>query len=256
MSRIFTFRRLLTILLLTIALFIFFQAASLVRSRYPISVSDAGVVRGFVEWFGVLFGLIIAFVLVEAWTNYNRVVEEIDKEADAWQMLDWSARLLGEGFSQPITIAIKSYAELTLEAKGHGENSVQFRQVVNQLYQQIGRAVRNAQNIPVGIELLKRLNEALDTRGDRIQHAENKVPRLLWIMLIFSTSIWLLAFFGIGIENLLLAIAIVGSAVFIVTFLLFIIRDLGRPFSGEMVADFSSFQDLLDNLENWESPPN
>lgn len=254
MSKIFTFRRLIYFLILAIGLIIFFQAASIIRNDYHISISDAQVVRGFVEWFGVLFGLVIAFVLVEAWTNFNRVVEEIDQEADAWQMLDWSSRILGDDFSKPISKAIKSYAEITLEAKGQGEKDLQFRQAVQQLYQHIGPVIKNVENIPVGIELMKRLNEALDTRGDRIQHAENKVPRLLWMMLIISTAVWLMAFFGLGIENPLLAIAIVGSAVFLVTFLMYIIRDLGRPFEGEMVADFSSFQELLDNLDDWKSP--
>ena len=92
------------------------------------------------------------------------------------------------------------------------------------------------------------MNEARDARGDRLAHAKNRIHPVLWAALIVSSVIWLMAFFGLPIQNFAVSLLIIGGAVFAVALLLLIIRDLSLPFKGVMVAGFESFQTLLDDL--------
>ena len=248
MDRPNLFRKTAYFLLLALGLWLFFFLA---RPSFNVSTTDSDIIAGFIEWFGVLYGLLMAMLLVEVWTNYNRVVEEIDKEADALQMLYWTAQYLRrEDATRRIGEAIAAYAELMHNTRGF-ENEAQ-RQTAEQylrvLHQAVGEAITESEHMAICAELLARVNEARDTRGDRLAHARNRVHPVLWGALIVTSAIWILSFFGLRIESLVVSLFIDGAATLAVVILLLIIRDLSLPFEGVMIAKFQSFETLCRSL--------
>ena len=247
MGRIRLFRRTGYFLLLALALWMFFFASPYFR----ICDTDSQIIGGFIEWFGVLYGLLLAMLLVEVWTNFNRVVEEIDKEADALQMLHWTAQCLRqEGAAQRISETILGYVDVVLDAGGIETQTQRWmaEDRVKALHRVVAQAITDSEHVALCTELLARINEARDTRGDRLAHARNRIPPVLWSALIVTSVIWLLAFFGLRIQSYVVSFLVVGGAVLVVVLLLLIIHDLSHHFSGVMVAEFEPFQTLRDNL--------
>ncbi len=290
MDKIKLFKSLIGLLVLAIALWIFFRCAPLPRP----TPSDVQIIGGFIEWFGVLYGLLLALLMVEVWTNYNQVAEEIDKEADALQMLHWTATYLNDQeITRRIIRDIAHYTDLILIAQRNtesqksikttlhvmltyanrffkvgflasqqanpvpsnpGKGAEKAEEAMRALHRTVGRAITDTEHPAVCIELLARFNEAWDTRGDRLAHAKNRVPRLFWHLLIVTSVIWLLAFFGLQFDNLAVALLVVGGAVFAVAILLLVIHDLSQPHNGELTVTFQPFESLRQNLERELAP--
>lgn len=249
MAKTRLFRSMGYFLLLALALWIFFFYGGL---HFKICQSDVQVIGGFIEWFGVLYGLLMAMLLIEAWTNFNRVVEEIDKEADALQMLYWTAQCLRrKDAAQHIGKTILAYVDGVLDTPGFETEAQRHaaEKQIKTLHRKVTQAITDSEHVAICTELLARMNEARDARGDRLAHARNRVHPVLWGALIVNSVIWLLAFFGLPIQNLVVSLLVVGGAVFAVALLLLIVHDLSLPFEGVMVAKFEPFETLRCNLD-------
>jgi hypothetical protein len=58
--------------------------------------NDIGTISGFIEWFGLLYGILLALLVVEVWGNFTTVEREIDKEADELFLLYRTALFLND----------------------------------------------------------------------------------------------------------------------------------------------------------------
>lgn len=273
----------LGLLLLTVSLWIFVSHSP----WFTLSDSDTRVIEGFIEWFGVLYGLLLALLMVEVWTNYNQVGEEIDKEADALRMLYWTAQhLQDQEIARCIARSTLEYADLALQTfpkkdatsehtnwpnrlKGlfeelvlpkkhegngkecvNGGNPTGAEKTFRNLHGFVGQAIASPGHLAVCTEMLARINEARDTHGDWVARArEDRVPDMLWKLLAASSFIWLLAFLGLPIKNFVVGLLFVGGVAFVVAGILFLMYDLSKPLTRSIVASFGPFEDLVRGLK-------
>jgi len=221
-----------------------------------ISQPDSQVIGSFIEWFGVLYGLLLALVTVTVWEKFDKVAAEIDKEADALYLLFRTACYLPvQNIKQEIWAAITEYARYVTSAevdqkRQRGQTTDnEAEELLDSLHKVCGEALASDAKDAICRELLSRLNEVLDTRGDRIAHAKETIPATFWRLVIATSLIWLVSFFGLGIENDWIALFITGGTVFTILSLAEIIRDLDHPYSGEWKVSFESFEHLMRLIE-------
>ncbi|MBN1350897.1 DUF4239 domain-containing protein [candidate division KSB1 bacterium] len=213
-----------------------------------LSECDVGVIQGFIEWFGVLYGLLLAMIVVEVWQKYNLINNEIDKEADALYLLVKTAGYAKNTVQhQNLLRIIHDYAAFVSQTKNGYENSAEKTNGhLKKLYDCVGEIVCGLKSDAIATELIHRVNEVVDTRGDWIARTKEHISNQLWILLIIASCVWLLSFFGLKIQSIWIALVIVGSSVFVVTALLSFAADLDNPKTGLWTPNFDSFDLVLE----------
>jgi hypothetical protein len=240
---------------------------------YSPSNGNNWFVSNFIEWFGVLYGILLSLILVKAWEQLDIIDREFDREADTakilYKDLDYLSGLRGN-FSRVSNKAIKllrkyvehvinRYKEETKQLKNNTSRNdgdkilenirEEFKELIRPDTKQVA-----ASKILIS-ELFERLNELTDNRGDRISHASQRLLENLHTVALITSIIFLIPFYFAGPVYFsisfgwpyfyLLDIALVLSVTFLVIYIFMIIEDLDDPFEGPKSIRDESWQLLL-----------
>lgn len=209
--------------------------------------SDRGVIGNFIEWFGVVYGVTLALVVVEVWKNFTMINNEVDREADALVLLLRTVSYLNDPNAlKAFASRLREYTDLILQ---NSKNADEAKQKLDEVHEWIGNTINDEQTPPIlASEMIRLINEAIDLRGDRLAHERERIPKAFWSIVIIASILWLICFFGLKIEKVYIAFFICGSATFIVASLLFIIADLNQPSEGFFRISFEPFEVLREEL--------
>lgn len=234
--------------------------------------NDQQVIGNFIEWFGILYGLIFAAVLVEVWSQFKTVEHNLDREADDLLMLYETAQLLDNNHDstrRELTALMIAYAyhvknccvkEYRIKDRNSSlekRNGDKFLRDLRKLIKTLIRSPHgeynagSSQNIILQ-ELIRRENDLFEARGDRISSAESHLPIPLLVLLTSSSIIWLLAFFGLPVQSNSLAALLVAGVAYIILSLFEIIADLNSPYDGMWKVDMSSLNDFIITVDEDE----
>lgn len=225
----------------------------------PALQSDIEYIKNFIEWFGVPYGLFIALVLVNLWTQHDTVDREFDGEADAVSALQHTALMVKENPPPiyPKSIILSKIDDYVIHIKQHylteyKKESVKFRTegdtYVEEIREAVGVLVHTNEEESIKAELLDLTNQLRDIRGDRLAHARQRMHSTVWVLSVVSSFLWLLPFYGLAFENSYVAIILQGGVTFVVVAILAVIRDLNNPFTGTWKVDLSSWEELETRL--------
>ena len=243
-------------IVLSISLFVIIF---LLTRKTIFSDEDSSIIGNFIEWFGVLYGVLLALVVVEVWQKYSLLNNEIDREADALVLLLKTIRFLDDKYKiKCIAQHIKEYANIILQFKQtHAFDSSTASKKLDEIHKEVGDILTSDKcPLPLSIQIMYHINDAIDTRGDWIAHAKDRMPKTLQVLIFFTSIFWVLGFFGLNIKSLTLALMLCGAATFTVLSILFIIIDLDDPKGGFWGAQFESFETLKIEAENFVSDLN
>lgn len=216
--------------------------------KFPISAGlvqdDQTILGNFIEWFGALFGIVMALVLVQVWSRHSQVNDELDKEADALTLLIKICRWLPDSsFKQRVAVNVKTYCEVMIKTQTRDAKDNQYAIApLNQLHRDMGKLLIDSSfPEPLIGELLRLINEVIDTRGDRLAHIKDRIPTPLWWLIFGTSMVWLFAFYTLQIENPRLATFVTGGSLLTVSALLFLIKDIDEHAGGFWRAQFEHF---------------
>jgi len=213
---------------------------------------DASIIGSFIEWFGVLYGVLLALVVVEVWQRYSLLNNEIDREADALVLLLKTIRFLDdENKIKQIAGRIVDYCNIILQFKNtYAFESSGASNKLDDIHNAVGEMLKS-KKIPIAfsMQILHNINDAIDIRGDWVAHTKDRMPKTLRFLIFFTSIVWILGFFGLNIKSDVLALMLCGAATFTVSTILFIITDLDDPKGGVWTAQFDSFEVLKEEAE-------
>jgi hypothetical protein len=219
-------------------------------------ITDVGGLSAFLSVFGTLYGILAAFVVFEVWTQYNRISELIDKEAQGLERLyRLTLYFRDEELTAKMKAAIETYVHLVIKGRfeklGAGErnieNGVAFRKVAE--------VIRNTQfdddhdSIVFG-QLLEHYGNLGQIRTERQNQSLSRLPSLLKLFIYIASFFALFTFVFMPFSNPfygVLAAAIIG---FLQAMVFQIIEDLDNPFVGQWNLTPQSFERALKHIEN------
>jgi hypothetical protein len=220
--------------------------------------SDFELIQNFIEWFGVAYGLFIALVLVNVWSQYDTTEREFDREADAVFMLYESAKQIQEANGQKdlkesIIKGIKKYVSHVIDNYSNEHQNLKARETGDKILEEIREAIGNLlhrdERESLMSELVEKFHEAVDVRGDRISHSKQSIPDPVWGISLTSSILWLIPFYGLDFKNDWVAIILVGGVTAIVVAILVIIKDLDDPFEGTWKINTDEWELLGEKIE-------
>lgn len=217
----------------------------------------------FIEWFGVLYSILLPLILVRVWEQLDDIDREFDREADEIRIFfeDLSffrgmdsvieqnlSRLLREY----VRHVIKKYPRETKEYKEErrigDEILIKIRKQFSELISPKMMASKDTEFLVK--ELFQRLNEIVDIRGDRIGFASQRLFETFRLVALIASIVFIVPFYIIGfttytsfLDNVLIA-----GVTLLVIFVYLIIEDFDEPFGGTWKIDDETWQLLRQEM--------
>lgn len=203
---------------------------------------------------GLIYAVLIAFVVYATWEDYNSAREYTDNEADVLQSLYLNAEGLPEENQNEIKGEIIEYMKMVIEedwpllAKGEANEKSrhQLRDIWN-AYGNIDSLVSEKEKIFFA-ESLDKLNSVTEYRRQRILSCQNHIPVVVWTVIIIGamTSIGFSLFFGTRSFIIQATMTTLFTMTNIIVMLMILALD--HPFTGDIKVSSDAFEQILNYL--------
>ncbi len=204
---------------------------------------------------GTVFGIILAFVVVILWQEYNKSVDLALKEGTEALELYQDLNLYPD--QKQVTSAIKSlvqFAGLVVNdeypAMAKMKTSPMTEQAMTKLRNELLHIKpQNLQEQILYTKLLKDLENLSKLRQERLADMESSLPGIFWGALIMGAIITITFSSVLGAENFRLHALLASMLAVILATTFFLIIELDYPFTGELSAKPNSYVKMLQTIE-------
>ncbi len=233
-------------------------------------------VSDFIEWFGVLYGILLPLILVRSWEQLDSIDREFDREADTIKILYEDLLYLqakGAQFSDEIIKLLREYVghviiNYPLETKRSREKFPELDEdedakrkagdkILERIRDEYRRLIHSNPNWikesePFIPEIMHKLNEIVDIRGDRISLASQRLFQSLRIVALITSIIFVLPFYFVGFRQpiAILDNLLITGVILLVLFIYMIIDDLDEPFGGIWKVNDDSWKRVRDDMDS------
>jgi hypothetical protein len=202
---------------------------------------------------GVLYAVLLAFVVIAVWENYNATETAIRNEAKAVGNMAQLSYALPEAQGEEMRRLLDAYVKEVQQSEwatmGSGSPSKTTADALANLTQAtINMNVGQMRDLALFQEALHLLAGVEDNRNERLDSADGSVPTILWLVLIAGAVMTLgyPAFFGtmnVVAQTLMTATLAALVALILVPAIL-----LDFPFTGEVVLSSAPFDEALQQM--------
>jgi hypothetical protein len=219
--------------------------------------SVADVSGNFLQTFGGIYGVIVAFVIYVVWQQHNETQVAVEREAvslaELFSTLGW---FVAWPKRDEVRARLRSYAKLVPAL--NGARAVKGDQDDKRLIDSSLADFRN--HLPTeeevrffdsALELFHELNEA---REHRITVSRLSLPEgLKWFVYLGGTvsvaSVWLL-----WVESPAIHAALTACMTWVIVALTSLILDLDDPYGGDFVVDWNRFNEAAERMDAHQCP--
>lgn len=204
---------------------------------------------------GLIYAVLIAFVVYATWSDYTDAKGYCDREANSLQDLFLNSEGLNENAQLHIKNKIFDYLHDVINEdwpmlgidKGNPKSKEKLIELWK-IYLSIDTLKNEKEKILLEQSLLK-LNDITDFRRLRILSSQDHIPPVIWTVIIIGalTSIGFSLFFGT--RDLKIQAAMTTLFTMTNLFIFYLIFCLDHPFTGDIKIKPDSFQYVLDFLQ-------
>lgn len=211
-------------------------------------------VAGFVyAVLGVLFSVILAFVVVNEWETLSEVKSNTFTEANELGALYWNARALPPDQGRALEKTTKDYADAVIDREwsllDKGESSAAATQLVYTMRNEINAMpTATPRQQTIYQQSMTHVNNLAAARRERISESSESIPGILWVILILGSVLTVGYSFLFGLANFWAHLLIAVPLGVLVVLVLLVIDQLNHPFSGMVAVQPEAFRIFLERL--------
>lgn len=205
----------------------------------------------FIAVVGVMYAVLLAFVVIVVWEDYSSARTDVDNEAAdliSFQRLTYA---LPEPIATQTRAAARRYAAEVVETEwpelAHGKPAPTARAAMDAIWTTLTAfEPTTPREEIVFAEALRRLDDLSDHRQLRILSSQSVLPSLMWILLIGGAAITVsfTYFLSAPSHRAQLAMTVLYTA--LITFALFLIGAIDRPYVGDLRVTPEPFEYALE----------
>lgn len=223
------------------------------RRRWPaLHESDQNEVAGFIiAVVGVIYAVLLAFVVIVSWENFSHAEQIVGDEASALRTIYRDSGAFPAPVREELHDAVRRYAGAVVDtewpAMARGEpGAPEVTRIIDETSQTLA-------NLPVdtpgqqqyrGIEA-ERFNDLVTARSQRVDFVEQGVPTVLWIALVVGAVVTVGFAMIFGMRSTLLHTLMTASLTALIGMLLFVAVVIDHPFAGDVAADPAPLERVL-----------
>ena len=234
----------------------------LVRKKYPADVlkENHEVAAIIFNAFGVLYAVVVAFVVFVTWNGYDEATKNLQLEAS--QVLDifQSAKAFPDPASKVIQDGLISYTNSVhndeLRRMAGGDIGVYSTGSLRNLIAVFdGMNDKSLPNRELYMESLRRLNNLAEYRRLRIFAGNDTVPPMVWLILLVGGLITVLYTYFFGVRNIRGQYIMTSALTIMISLILFLVYVLDHPFTGTGRVSARPFSEAMELMQNEYSEP-
>jgi amino acid transporter len=228
----------------------------LVRRRVPLPVLQtqhevAGFIIGVL---GAIYAVLLAFVVVVVWNQFEDAKSTVEKEANQLNDLSRIAQGFPATTQQRLLEGLRVYTQAVVDDEwktmSEGKASQKAQAAMEGLWQ-IYREVdpqSNRENALYG-ESLDRLSDVSDNRRLRINASRNDVPIVVQVLLWGGGLITIAFTYFFGVKSIRSQALMTAALAGLIAFILFLIVALDNPFHGYLRVPPDTMQTVLERIK-------
>jgi len=202
---------------------------------------------------GVIYAVLLAFVVITVWEQYADAERSVAVEADAVSALFRDAGALEPSDKAALQSALTGYVNEVLSNEWNRMETGTLDGYRNPEYDGLWNA---AAKIKLADErdrvlfqiIVDRLNKLDNARSVRQIASEFHVPSIMWILLIAGGIVTIVFACYFGADDQFLHAMMVSGLSAVVAFILFMIAAIAPPFVGMVSVDQAPFEHVLSRM--------
>jgi hypothetical protein len=245
---------LIGIAILTGAVLITLACIFIVRHWIPEDIhgqaSDSWAIFAFC---GVLYALVLGFVLSYALSGYQSSSSDVGAEAHSLTGLSRVATLFGADSRDQIGHELICYARAVIDDEWpkmeQGERSDLATAATDRLIRSVGALGRTSPNNAALVSSLDRVRELSETRAARLQASTDNLPAMFWLFMIAGGLILCLySTILAGRERPLGQFIYILPVALLILSSLYLVASFERPFSGANAIEPTAMETSLESV--------
>ncbi len=204
-----------------------------------------------------VFGILIGFTAFLVWQQYTTAYVTTQREASELAAIYWHAEQLPNSERLQVQDLARSYARIVIEEEwplmGQGQESSKAWDTIDKLRRTIdGFEPSTSSEETLHDRQVTLVDEVLNDRRLRLLQSREGLPPILWTVLLGGTLLLVSYTYFFGLEDFRAHLLMVGMLTALIVGVLFTIKSLEYPFSGDMRVDPSAFELVLNRFEDSE----
>jgi len=211
-------------------------------------------VMGFVyATIGVIYGVILGFVVITVWQEFEDATARTDQEALTVANLIRLSPGLPESSRAEAQQTLMDYLNIVVTnewpqmeaAQPLGDEGIQKINTLWNIYAQAQAENTNSAYFSEGLVQLTKLGTL---RRERALTANESLPAMLWIVLVAGGALTVVFAGGFSVESWGLHAWMVAALAALIALLLLLVVEMNQPFRGDIQVDDHSFRFVMDQF--------
>jgi protein-S-isoprenylcysteine O-methyltransferase Ste14 len=199
---------------------------------------------------GVAYAVVLAFMLIAVWQDYNTAQTNVESEANELAGVYFLASRLPESERTHVQDLARMYARVVVEQEWpmmeQGQTSPRADSLLRQLRFELLEFDPHTRGEQVLYERgLTDLHNAVDARSSRLLQVREGIPNLLWVVLVVGGVITVSFTYLFGLKSNVAHALIVAALTLLICGILFTIGEFNNPFSGPVEIQPEAFREVL-----------
>ncbi len=199
---------------------------------------------------GTIYAVLLAFVVIAVWESFDAANANAAEEASTLTTMYRQTAGMPPDEQRAMRRLLREYTEAVvtqewqIQAKTGGASPT-ARRLISELYRAFGQLPRARAAAPISVEFLRTFSTVAADRNRRTLEAEERLPRIVWFVLLLGAAIVIGMTFFLYMEVFSLHYVLSAAMAIMIGMLLTTTYLLDRPFTGPLAVDASSFEHSL-----------
>lgn len=199
---------------------------------------------------GVLYAVLVAFVVVVVWEQFGNAEDASSMEASAVADLLRDSDALPAAYRTEVQQNLVAYSRDVIDHEfprmRHGETIAEQSDALNNVWQAYLKVQPETRNeIAFFDHAIVRLNDLSANRKLRVSTGDASVPGELWVLLIGGGAVLMVFTYLFGTRDLLVHGLAVGLTASLLAFVMYLIFALEHPYVGALSVQPTPFVNVL-----------
>jgi hypothetical protein len=204
---------------------------------------------------GVLYAVLLAFVIIVVWEKFTNAELEVVHEAGAAENIYRLSQGLGDTTGADLRNAVAAYLKTAIADdwpamdSGVPGASTSTKQALDAVYTMLS-VVNDQANRAIVSEIFRQLDRMTESRRARLIAAEGAVPNVIWLVLLGGAAVTIVFTFFFGTESLRAQTVMTALLALLIFSELLIVVAIDRPFAGSVKVHPIALAHVLADFES------